>query len=156
MADPISLAVGKIPSGLYVLTVTSAEQSTGMLCSWVQQVSFEPLLISLSMRPDRYACELVRQSKRFTLNILAQTDRELLTHFSKGFGPGEEAFDGVDIEKGASGIPRLKSCLGYIECELESESQPGDHLLLVARVGGGGLRSSDDPYVHVRNSADHY
>ena len=34
--------LGRLPSGLYVLTAGRGAAATGMLASWVQQVGFEP------------------------------------------------------------------------------------------------------------------
>ena len=40
-------AVGHIPSGLFIVTTTDGGKKDGYLASWVQQVSFEPLVLSL-------------------------------------------------------------------------------------------------------------
>ncbi len=45
-SDALAAAVAKIPSGLAVLTATHKGRSTGMLASWVQQASFEPLMLT--------------------------------------------------------------------------------------------------------------
>ena len=52
--DEAPRALGRIPSGLFVVTVCRGDVETGMLASWVQQCSFEPpQLDRLSVRRDR-------------------------------------------------------------------------------------------------------
>lgn len=48
-----ALAVGHIPSGLFVVAIKDGENKDGYLASWVQQVSFKPLLVSLAISPSR-------------------------------------------------------------------------------------------------------
>jgi len=44
MTDTAALAaaLGKVPSGLFVLTAKQGDAETAMLASWVQQCSFDP------------------------------------------------------------------------------------------------------------------
>ena len=55
MADvpPWAAALGRIPSGLFVLTARNGERETGMLASWVQQCSFTPPCVSVALRKGR-------------------------------------------------------------------------------------------------------
>ena len=46
-------ALGRIPSGLFILTVGQGEAETGMLASWVQQCSFDPPRVSVAIQPQR-------------------------------------------------------------------------------------------------------
>ncbi|MBC8108463.1 MAG: hypothetical protein H7Z14_17895, partial [Anaerolineae bacterium] len=39
---PIGKALGRIPSGVFVLTAAHAGERMAMLASWVQQAAFEP------------------------------------------------------------------------------------------------------------------
>ena len=48
-SDPskrLAAALGRVPSGLYILTARHGDAETGMLVSWVQQCSFAPPLVS--------------------------------------------------------------------------------------------------------------
>ena len=51
--DPVkelAAAVGRIPSGLFVVTVRNGDRETGLLASWVQQCSFEPFQVSVAVK----------------------------------------------------------------------------------------------------------
>ena len=53
------LAIGHIPSGLFIVCAKDDEKIDGYLASWVQQVSFDPLLISLAIKPGRPVYDLI-------------------------------------------------------------------------------------------------
>ena len=80
-------------------------RSTGMLASWVQQAGFDPPMLTVAVRRDRYVADWIAASGRFTLNQVAAGDKPLLKHFGRGFGPDEAAFDGVAAPRrlGATG-----------------------------------------------------
>src|SRR5437588_2323092 len=102
-------ALGRVPSGLFVLTVGRGGRETGMLASWVQQCSFDPPQISLAVKPGRLAADLLTDGAAFGLNILGAGQTDLLKHFGKGFGSGEPAFTGLDVYHTAEGVPVLRA-----------------------------------------------
>src|SRR5262245_40404267 len=87
-------ALGRVPSGLFILTARHGADETGMLASWVQQCSFEPLLVSVAVRRDRYVAGWLTPDTLFALNVLDENQTDLVAHFGRGFGPGEPAFKG--------------------------------------------------------------
>jgi flavin reductase (DIM6/NTAB) family NADH-FMN oxidoreductase RutF len=150
-------ALGRIPSGLFVLTARRGAAETGMLASWVQQCSFDPPQVSVALGRGRDLSAWLIDGAVFALNILAEGQGRLLSHFGKGFGPGEPAFDGLEVEHTAEGLPVLKAALAHLECRVVSRCPAGDHDLLVARVIAGKLHHADGrPMVHVRKSGGHY
>jgi flavin reductase (DIM6/NTAB) family NADH-FMN oxidoreductase RutF len=50
---PWAAALGRIPSGLFILTARRGTLETGMLASWVQQCSFDPPLVMAAIRRGR-------------------------------------------------------------------------------------------------------
>ena len=62
-------AVGHIPSGLFIITAKDGDTNTidGYLGSWVQQVSFEPLLLSLCVKEGRPAYDAIMAGDLFTM-----------------------------------------------------------------------------------------
>src|SRR6187401_792669 len=119
--------LGRIPSGIYILTVGSGERATGMLASWVMQAGFEPPMISVAVKQGRYVADWITAGQPFILNLLAEKQAALLKHFAKGFEPGEAAFEGLEIKHCPRGVPFLCEALGYIECEPVRHADSGDH-----------------------------
>jgi flavin reductase (DIM6/NTAB) family NADH-FMN oxidoreductase RutF len=152
----LAAALGRVPSGLFVLTVRKGDQETGMLASWVQQCSFDPPQISLAVKPGRFAADLLTDKAAFVVNILPEGANDLLKHFGKGFGPGEPAFTGLDVYATAEGVPVLRAALAHLDCRVADRFRTGDHDLVIGRVVGGRLHSEGLPAVHIRKSGAHY
>ena len=99
--ETFAAALGRLPSGLFILTVATESGGTGMLVSWVQQASFSPPRLTVAIKPDRYVAGLLADGVPFVLNQLAAGQSALLSHFGRGFALGEPAFLGLDVGKGS-------------------------------------------------------
>jgi flavin reductase (DIM6/NTAB) family NADH-FMN oxidoreductase RutF len=154
--ESLAAALGRVPSGIFVLAAGQGESETAMLASWVQQCSFDPPQVSVAVRRDRYIHDLLTDGAAFTVNIVPIHATEFLKHFGKGFEPGEPAFTGFAIERTAAGVAVLQDALAHLDCRVAGRCDAGDHDLLIARVVGGRLNSDDKPMVHVRKSGLRY
>src|SRR5262249_31778753 len=117
---PLSQALGRLPSGLYILTVCHPDgRATGMLASWVPQAGVDPPSLSFAIGTWRCVAAWVAASRRFTLNQLAVGSKTLMRHFGRGFDPDAPAFEGVGLrrEQGAAG-PVLADALAYLDAEV--------------------------------------
>lgn len=149
--------MGKIPSGIFVLTVGTGERATGMLASWVMQAGFDPPMVSVAVKHGRYVAEWLTAGEPFNLNQCGESHGLHLKHFGKGFEPGKPAFEGVDIVLCPRGVPILRKALGHLQCEPITHADSGDHRVFIAQVVRGALSSPDEsPMVHVRNVGSHY
>ncbi|HEX2473442.1 MAG TPA: flavin reductase family protein [Lacipirellulaceae bacterium] len=152
--DPV---LGRIPSGIFLLTVGTGPRATGMLSSWVMQAGFDPPMVSVAVKLGRYVCDWLSEGQPFVLNVLAQSQAKMMKHFSKGFEPGEPAFEGLEISHCARGVPILKESLGHLECEPVRHIDSGDHRVFLANVVRGKLHDANaKPRVHIRNSGATY
>jgi len=152
-------ALGRIPSGLYILTVRHGERSTGMLASWVQQAGFDPPMLTVGIRRDRHVADWVAESGRFALSQLPVGSKSLIRHFGRGFEPDAPAFEGVALlpETEAQGGPVLATALAFLDAEVAGELAAGDHRIFAARVIAGALLLPDaEPLLHVRTNGFHY
>jgi flavin reductase (DIM6/NTAB) family NADH-FMN oxidoreductase RutF len=149
-------ALGRVPSGLFIITARQGEAETGMLGSWVQQCSFDPPLISVAIRADRQVLGWLTPGAPFTVNILDDGQTDMVAHFGRGFGLDQPAFVGLEMLRTNSKAPVLTDALAYLECRVETRHATGDHELLIARVVGGRVLSEGRPMVHVRKSGLHY
>ena len=152
----LAAALGRVPSGLFVLTVRQSDQETGMLASWVQQCSFDPPRISVAVQRGRFVHGLLADGAAFAVNILASGQTDLLKHFGKGFGPDEPAFTGLATERTSGGVPVLTAALAHLDCRVTSRFGAGDHELVIGEVVGGRLHGEGQPAVHVRKNGLKY
>lgn len=151
--DPV---LGRVPSGIFILTVGSGDRATGMLASWVMQAGFDPPMVSVAVRQGRYVEEWITGGAPFNLNLVADKQFDMLKHFGKGFEPGTPAFEGVNVRHCTRAVPILTDCPGHIECEPVTHCDSGDHRIFLAKVVNGDLRHEAQPMIHVRKSGKHY
>jgi len=155
-ARQLGSALGRVPSGLFVLTARNGQEESGMLASWVQQCSFDPPRVSLALHPDRAMSEWLTEGAAFTLNILDASQTDMVVHFGKGFPAGAPAFTGLEVSRDGSAAPVLSEALAYLDCRVAARHRVGDHDLVIADVFAGKVLSEGQPMVHVRKSGFHY
>ncbi|RIK77624.1 MAG: hypothetical protein DCC67_12445 [Planctomycetota bacterium] len=148
--------LGRVPSGIYVLSIGRGEQATGMLASWVMQAGFDPPMVSVAVRMGRYVAERLSAGEPFVLNIVGHQQKHLLKHFGAGFEPGQPAFEGLHVLTAGCGAPALTEVVGWLECQPKSHIDSGDHRVFLAEVSGGQLNRDATPMVHIRNTGAHY
>ena len=153
----LGAALGRVPSGLFILTARNGENFTGMLASWVQQAGFEPPMLTVVLHKDRYVTDWIRRSGKFVLNQVAIGNKTLLKHFGKGFKPEDQAFENAKIHLDHPAGPVLAEALCYLVVELVNEVTGTDHVVLLGKIVEGGMIDPEgQPMVHTRQSGLHY
>lgn len=149
-----SKPVGKIPSGVFILTAESGTEKVGMIASWVQQMGFEPLTVAIALHPDRDAYKLIQKTGRFTLNTVGDGQYNLMKAFGKN---DTEAFTELDNSSTQCGI-RLHDAQGYMDCVVKA-TVPGvtDHVVVLAEViHGHYVCDYAKPFTHLRKNGFSY
>jgi flavorubredoxin/flavin reductase (DIM6/NTAB) family NADH-FMN oxidoreductase RutF len=151
-------ALGRISSGLYLITVKKDEVSGAMLASWVTQASLEPMGVAIAVAKDRAIESLMHPGDRFVLNILEEGNYQgLMKHFLKRFAPGDDRFAGIKTYQASNGSPILAEALAYLECEVISRLECNDHWIIYSIVQAGRVAKIDgSTTVHHRKVGNHY
>jgi flavin reductase (DIM6/NTAB) family NADH-FMN oxidoreductase RutF len=156
MNKDLNAILGRVPSGIFILTAGTGDRATGMLASWVMQAGFDPPMVTVAVKQGRYVGDWIARGEPFVLNVVGEGQKNLLKHFSHGFEPGAPAFEGLEIRPCASGVPVLVEAVGRLECEPASHVDSTDHRIFLARVVRGGLQHDLPPMVHIRKSGANY
>jgi 3-hydroxy-9,10-secoandrosta-1,3,5(10)-triene-9,17-dione monooxygenase reductase component len=153
----IGAAIGRIPSGLFVLTAQHEDRRTGMLASWVQQVCFEPPMVSVAVAKGRPIMPLISESRRFGLCQLNDKDKVITRKFAGGVEPGDDPFLGFEmIHDAPPGVPILAQVVSWMTCELTCHMDvEGDHDLFVGTIRAGDFVGGS-PHVHLRENGFKY
>ncbi|BAY46939.1 flavin reductase domain protein FMN-binding [Scytonema sp. HK-05] len=151
-------ALGRLSSGLYILTTQKGSFSSAMLASWVAQASFKPLGITVLVAKDRAIESLLHPGDHFVLNVLEEgNSQRLMKHFLQRFAPGADRFEGVKTYSANNGCPILADALAYLECEVKSRMECGDHWNIYSTVSIGRVSKPDAlTAVHHRKVGNHY
>lgn len=173
-AEEIAAVLGRIPSGLFVVTWLDpvGGGDRGMLASWVMQAGFEPPSISLAVAPSRGLAEAIEAGTPFVVNLLAEGQRSMVGRFGRpatpakngqgeGGGGGYDPFEGLAVERAPCGAAILGPGAAWLECVGAGDVMATDHRIVVAVVrsaGGAGLpaASNDGPIVHLRKNGLRY
>jgi len=157
-ADAIAAALGRIPSGLFVVTWQEDGVDRGMLASWVMQAGFDPPLVSVAVGTSRGLLAAVRGGSAFAVNVLAETQRGLLARFGKPPADGEDPFAELVIERTPAGIATFGDAAGWMECRFvgETAAAGADHVVVLGRIAAARGAANITPLVHLRRNGLRY
>ena len=133
----------RLSVGVYVIGVTDGERRGAFTAAWVTQVSFDPLLLVVSVNPRNASHAILRAGGAFTVNVLKHGQLELARRFGTTSSRDHDKLAGVPWHSGANGAPVLDDALAYFECDLQDRYPAGDHDLVVVRVVGGRILDPD-------------
>lgn len=150
MLDGIMAALGRVPSGTYVLTAAHEDRRTGMVCHWVQQACDNPPMITVAIAKGQPILPLISESRKFGLCQIGKDDRLMARKFANGFDPGDDPFLGMNLLHSKTGVPIMASVLSYLECEVACHMDvEGDHDLFVGRIHAGNFLRGE-PIIHLK------
>ncbi|MCG6137892.1 MAG: diflavin flavoprotein [Nostoc sp. LLA-1] len=151
-------ALGRLSSGLYIITVRKGDIKSAMLASWVTQASINPLGVAIAVAKDRAIESLLHVGDRFVLNVLEENNyQSLMKHFLKRFPPGADRFAGIKTYAASNGCPILVDTLAYMECEVTSRMECSDHWIIYSNVQTGRVSKLDAlTAIHHRKVGNHY
>jgi len=107
---------------------------------------------------DRAIESLLHVGDRFVLNVLEEGNYQgLMKHFLQRFPPGANRFQGVRTYPATNCCPILADALAYMECEVSSRTECGDHWLVYSTVKVGRVSKPDAlTAVHHRKVGNYY
>jgi len=131
--DPLKFrhVMGHFPTGVSVITTAFEGERHGMTANSITSVSLEPMMILACLVRGSRTALAIEQAGRFAVNILAEDQEELSRRFAR---PGEDHFDGLDVQGGPGGIPLIPGCIAYLVCGLHDVVEAGDHDIVLGTV----------------------
>lgn len=129
----------RLTAGVYVVGVAEGARRDGFTAAWVMQVSFDPLLLALSINPGNASYLLLHGGGGFTVNVLKAGQLDLARRFGTRSGRDQDKLAGIPWQPGRSGAPILEGALAYFDCELAGRMRAGDHELVLGRVIDGKI-----------------
>ena len=128
-------ALGSFPTGVTIVSTTDAEgRHWGFTASSFTSVSMSPrlVLVCLAERADSHPTFVC--TKRFAINVLAQEQKDIATHFSR---KNLDKFVGHDFRFGSGNEPEppiLRGSSATLVCETHDIYHLGDHAVLIGEV----------------------
>lgn len=136
--SPVAL-FHRLSTGVYVIGVTHEGRSNAFTAAWLAQVSFEPLLIALSVNPEHASYPLLSRSRVFAVSVLREGQLELARHFGTQSGRDTDKLARMRWRAGTLGAPVLLDAAAFLECRVTKTIAAGDHRLVLGQVTGGAV-----------------
>lgn len=151
-------ALGRLSTGLYILTARKGEVASAMLASWMIQASFQPLGVAVAVAKDRAIESLLQVGDTLVLNVLQEGNyHRLMKHFLKRFPPGADRFAGIATYDASNAAPILADALAYVECTVTHRMAASDHWIIYCTAETGRVSNTDGlTAVHHRKAGSHY
>jgi len=129
-------ALSQFATGVTVITVESdPRQVHGMTANSFTSVSLVPPLVSVCVDERAHLLPLIKQRRRFGVNVLKQEQQNLSEFFARPEPDhGEIPLEKVAFRWDADGIPLLEGVLCQVSCRLHAAHLAGDHTIVVGEV----------------------
>ncbi len=114
-----------------VTSIGARNRDVGITVSAFSSVSLDPPLVSICIGHDASVYPQLSKAKFFVVNILSEGQEALARRFAE---PGPNRFEGVGYERGQCGAAILFDVLGFLECEVLSRHEAGDHDIIIGSV----------------------
>lgn len=136
--------LGHFPTGVTVIT---ASGPVGMAVGSFSSVSLEPPLVAFFAGNTSTSWPKIEETGAFCVNILAEDQEEICRRFAS---KEEDKFAGVGWTPSGSGSPMLHGALAWIDCDIDSVIEAGDHVCVMGRVRDLGVGHDGSPLVFFR------
>lgn len=148
-------ALHKIGYGVYIVTSGQNGKFNGQIANSIIQATSKPATMAICINKENYTHELIKASRKFTVNILSQAaPMTLIGLFGFKSGRDIDKFKDTKTKTGITGLPViLDYSLGFIEAEVEGELDCGTHTIFLGKVVEADVLGEGEPmtYAYYQN-----
>jgi flavin reductase (DIM6/NTAB) family NADH-FMN oxidoreductase RutF len=141
MSGSVASLFQRLTQGVYLVGVSHGDRRNAFTAAWVMQVSFDPLLLALSINPRHSSYALLKEGSAFGINVLKKGQLDLAENYGRPAN-ADKKLTSTEWTTGRFGLPLLREALAWFECEVVHEHPAGDHVLVLGKVINGKLLDS--------------
>lgn len=143
-------AIQKICYGVYIISSRKGEKTNGQIANTVFQITSDPPTVAISINKQNLTHEYIRESRVFTVSMLSKdAPMTLIGLFGYKSGRDVDKFSGTQFKVGVTKAPIvLDSVIGYLECEVLSETDVGTHTIFIGKIVDCDVLSSAEPMTY--------
>ena len=139
--------LGHFPTGVCVVTAFDGDDPVGLAIGSFFSISLEPPLVGFCAGKGSSTWPRLKGAGRFCVNILSDQQEAVSRVFSS---KDADKFAGLGWDRSPLGQPRIEGALAWIDCELETVHDAGDHEIAVGAVKGLDVTHEGGPLVFFR------
>lgn len=121
-----------------ITSISKIGRPNVMTVSWLVPFSINPPLVVMSLRPERFTLQLIKETGEFAINIPPYELSKATLICGRYSGRDHDKFKLANLTPiSAKKIkaPVIKECPAHIECTLEDiKDLKGDHVLVIGKV----------------------
>ena len=125
------------PNPVALVSCGSLEKSNITTIAWTGIISSHPMTVYVSMRPERYSYEIIKESKEFVINLPTKDQVKESDLCGTKTGREIDKFKECGFTKSLSSkvsAPYIKECPITLECKVTDIKNYGTHEMIVAEV----------------------
>jgi flavin reductase (DIM6/NTAB) family NADH-FMN oxidoreductase RutF/DNA-binding IclR family transcriptional regulator len=135
--------LGQYPTGVCVVTATQTDGvRAGFVVGSFTSVSLDPPLVAFFPDKKSTSWPKIEAAQHFCVNILSADQEHLCRQFAS---KAEDKFDGVKVRQAATGAPIIEDVVAWIDCQVESVIEAGDHYIVLGQVVELGVENPSLP-----------
>lgn len=123
--------LGHFATGVTVITAASEGEPVGLAVGSFSSVSLDPPLVAFFAGKGSTSWPKIEAAGSFCVNILAEDQEEICRRFAS---KDDDKFAGLGWSPAGSGSPLLAGVLGWIDCDISSVIEAGDHYCVLGLV----------------------
>ena len=139
--------LGHFPTGVTVITAAADGVPVGLAVGSFTSVSLDPPLVAFCPDKSSSSWPKIEATGVFCVNILAEDQEDICRNFAT---KGGDKFQGIGWRPASSGSPILHDVLAWVDCEIETVHEAGDHYVVIGRVHELDVAHEGTPLVFFR------
>lgn len=137
--------LGHYPTGVCAVTALAGDdRPIGLIVGSFTSVSLDPMLVAFFPDKSSSTWPRIEAAGKFCVNVLADCQQGVCSALS---AKGDEKFAGVDYHLSALGSPIIDGALAWIDCELDTVHEAGDHFIVLGKVAELDLHHEGSPLI---------
>ena len=123
--------MGNYPTGVVVATAVGSSGPVGMTLGSFVSVSLDPPLVAIIPDKKSSTFPLIRDAGSFCVNVLSDSQENICRTFAS---KSADKFGEIKWTPAPSGSPVIQGSVAWIDCDVESVYDAGDHHIVLGRV----------------------
>jgi flavin reductase (DIM6/NTAB) family NADH-FMN oxidoreductase RutF len=144
--DRFKDAMAALAAGVVVVSTRNRAGFRGLTASSFTSVSLAPPLVLVCLDHFAQTRDAVAASGLFNVSLLERGQEFVADRFAGRAPVVDPAWREVPHVLGANGLPLVRGCIAWFECELLDLHPAGDHDIIVGQVMQAG-RDAGEPLV---------
>jgi flavin reductase (DIM6/NTAB) family NADH-FMN oxidoreductase RutF len=145
--DLFRSVLGHLPTAVAIVAGLVDDKPRGLSVGTFVPVSLVPPLVGFFVDRASTSWPAISPAEAFAVSILSAEQAELSKKFAAA---NTDKFAGVEWHAAPSGHPVIEGSVAWVDCTLESVTEAGDHVFVMARVLDLGVETGGTPLLHHR------